>query len=215
MNFSHLSRSHRSVPLNVSPALRPDCRGYDITQTRKQGPVGYESLTHQDQLGVDDTSRVSEVVTRGMCGCKRGYRTKKARFNVPADVLQDLVCGAVLAQGQSRVRGTNLHVLLAVGDALADLVVHPTGGEVRERSGEWDFPTNGHACGDAHHVGLGNAHLEESVGERVLEGVHFQRTCQVSAKAHHIAVGLAGFKQALAEAGAGVFVLCGVEKDVM
>ena len=89
MNFSHLSGSHRSVPLNVSPALRPDCRGYDITQTRKQGPVGYESLTHQDQLGVDDTSRVSEVVTRGMCGCKRGYRTKKARFNVPADVLQD------------------------------------------------------------------------------------------------------------------------------
>ena len=82
--------------------------------------------------------------------------------------------GTILAQGQPRMRGTNLHVLLAVGDALSDLVIHPTRGEIGECPGEWDFPTDGHASCDPHHVGLGDADLEKTIREGALEGIHLQ-----------------------------------------
>jgi hypothetical protein len=55
------------------------------------------------------------------------------------DVLQDLVRGTVLTQRETRVAGADLHVLVGVGDALADLVVHAARAEVGEGAGEGDL----------------------------------------------------------------------------
>jgi hypothetical protein len=60
---------------------------------------------------------------------------------------------------------------------------------------------------DAHHVGFGDAHLDETLGEVLLEGVHLQRTGEVGAQGHHFRVGLAEFVQAGTEAAAGVLLV--------
>ena len=43
-----------------------------------------------------------------------------------AEILQDLVCGAVLTQGNTGMRGTNLHILFGIGNGLPYLIIYPT-----------------------------------------------------------------------------------------
>jgi hypothetical protein len=45
---------------------------------------------------------------------------------------------------------------------LPDLVVHAARAEVGEGAREGDLAPDGEARGNAHHVGLGDAHLEEA-----------------------------------------------------
>lgn len=114
--------------------------------------------------------------------------------------------GSVFAQGESGVRSADLDVFARVGYALADLVVHAGGGKIGEGAGEGDFPADGHAGGDADHVGFGDAYLEESVGMLGGEFVHFERTGQVGAQCDHIRVFIAQDGQRVAETAAGVVV---------
>ena len=117
-----------------------------------------------------------------------------------ANVLKNLVGRPVFSKGQSGMRSANLDVLFAVCDALANLIVHTPSGEIGKGPSEWNLSTDGHASRQPHHVGLGNANLEEPVGKGVLEGIHFQGACEVGTESHDIVIAFAGFEQTLAKA---------------
>ena len=58
---------------------------------------------------------------------------------------------------------------MSVGTGQVDLVEGTTGGERPEGVDEGDEALGAHACCDAHHVGLGDAALDELRGQRLLD----------------------------------------------
>ena len=104
--------------------------------------------------------------------------------------------------------GGNLHVGPAVGDFLAQLVIDAAGHEFGEGADEGNLAGDGEARGGTHHIGLGDAALDESFGELGREGIHLQGAFEVCRQGYYAAVGLSGPQEALTETAAGVFLTC-------
>ena len=102
------------------------------------------------------------------------------------------------------MRSADFDVLSGVGNGLANLVVNPSRGEIRERAREGDFTPNGHARGYPHHVGLCYAHLKETIRKGFLKSAHFQGPRQVGAKPDDVVIGLTCLQQAFTKAAARV-----------
>ena len=116
--------------------------------------------------------------------------------------------GTVLAQGDTCVGGCNLHIGLSVGDLLAHLVVHTAGDEFGKRADERNLARDGQSGGGAHHIGFGDAALDEAIREFGRKGVHLERTLKVCGEGHYAAVGLSGLQETHAKAAAGVLFTC-------
>ena len=121
-----------------------------------------------------------------------------------SDVFEDLVRRTIFAEGEACVRGADFYVFVRVGNALADLVVDPSGREVGKGSGERNPAANGEARGHTHHVCLSDSRLKEALGEFLGEGVHLERTGEVSTKCDDVGVAASEFEQAGSESAAGV-----------
>ena len=95
-------------------------------------------------------------------------RHEHAHVRKPAherNVLEHLMAAAVGADGDAGVRGGDLHVEVAVAHGVADLVVGATRSEHGERAGVGDMAGGREAGGHIHHVLLGDAAVEQTVGE--------------------------------------------------
>ena len=103
-------------------------------------------------------------------------------------VFHRLVRGAVLAEGDAGVGGSYLHVGVAIGNFLAELVIDAAGHEFGEGADERHLAGYGETGGGTDHIGLGNAALDESVGELCGESVHLQRTLEVRGHSNDPAV---------------------------
>ena len=114
--------------------------------------------------------------------------------------------GAVLADGDAGVRGADLDVQVRVGHRHADLVIDASGNETGERAGERHLAAQRQTGGDADHVGLRDAALDETLRIGRLEVAHLHASRDVSRQCENILVMLRGFHQAGAEPGTGVFL---------
>ena len=123
-------------------------------------------------------------------------------------VLHGLVRGTVLAEGDTRVGGGDLHIGLAVGDFLTDLVIDTAGHELREGADEGDLAGDGETGGGADHVGLGDAALDETLRELRGEGIHLEGALEVRGEGDDAAVRAARFEKTHAETAAGVLLAC-------
>ena len=121
------------------------------------------------------------------------------------DVLHRLVRGAVLAERDAGVRAANLDVLVAVGHDLAYLVVDAAGNELGEAPDEGHLATEAQTGGDADHIGLGDAALDEAPGEFLGEAVHLDAAFHVGAQRDDILVLAASLDKAFAHTGAQLF----------
>ena len=114
------------------------------------------------------------------------------------DVLDGLVAAAVLAHGHAGVGAADLHVELGIGDGVADLFIGPSCAEHSKRRAEGNQPHGRQACGDVHHVRLGNAAVEEALGIGGLEMLGHGGAGQVGVQHHHLLIGGAQLYQSLA-----------------
>ena len=114
------------------------------------------------------------------------------------DVLDALVAAAVLAHGHAGVGAADLHVELGIGDGVADLFIGPSCAEHSKRRAEGNQPHGRQACGDVHHVRLGNAAVEEALGIGGLEMLGHSGAGQVGVQHHHLLIGGAQLYQSLA-----------------
>ena len=121
-------------------------------------------------------------------------------------ILHGLVRGAILPEGNSRVRGCEFYVGIAIGDLLAHLVVDAAGHKFCERPAERNLAGEGEACRDAHHVGFGDAALDEPFGEFRGECIHLQGAFQVCRKGDYFWILASCQNQAGAESAAGIFL---------
>ena len=85
-----------------------------------------------------------------------------------------------------------------LGDRDADLVGRAAGGEGREGVGERHEAHGGQPRGDAGHVGLGDAYLEETLGEGRGEEVHLRGGGEVGVQADDALVALSERNERLA-----------------
>ena len=115
---------------------------------------------------------------------------------------------SVLAEGDSGVGRGNLYVGLAVCDFLANLVIYAAGDELGEGADKGNLPGDGKACGGADHIGLGNAALDESLGEFSREGVHLEGAFEVGGKGDYSGISFSGSEEPCSESAAGVFLSC-------
>ena len=122
------------------------------------------------------------------------------------DVLHGLVSGSVLTQRNAGMGRGNLHIGVAVGQLLTDLVVYTAGDKFCEGTHERNLAGEGQAGGGANHVGLRDAALDEALRELCCEGVHLKGTLEICGEGHDILVGLACLQKARAETAAGVFL---------
>ena len=113
--------------------------------------------------------------------------------------------GTVLAERDAGVRAANLHVFVAVGHDLANLVVDAAGDELGEAPDEGHLAAEREAGGDADHVGLGDAALDEALGELLGEAVHLDAAFDVGAQRHDILISAASLHKAFAHTGAQLF----------
>ena len=104
--------------------------------------------------------------------------------------------------------GGDLHVGLAIGHLLAELVVHAAGDEFGEGADEGDLARHGQAGRRAHHVGFGDAALDETFGEFGGEGIHLEGALEVCGEGDDPFVGPSGLQQARTETAAGVLFTC-------
>ncbi len=112
--------------------------------------------------------------------------------------------GAVFAQGEARVRRTDFDVLVRIGDALANLVVHASGREVGKGSGERNPAANSEAGGHAHHVCLGDSGLKKAVGKLLGKGVHLERAREVGTKGDDVGIAASEFQKSCAKSASRV-----------
>ena len=113
------------------------------------------------------------VVIAGIDHCHTGQH-----FHKP-DIFENLVGGAVFTERQTGMRCANFHIFVGIGDALADLIVHPSGGKIGEGASKGNITSGGESGSSAHHIGFCNTGLKKALGEGVAEGIHHQRTGQV------------------------------------
>ena len=88
---------------------------------------------------------------------------------------------------------------------LANLVIDATGDELGEATDERHLAAERETSGDADHVGLGDAALDEALGELLGEAVHLDAAFHVGAQGDDILILAASLYQALAHAGAQFF----------
>ena len=130
------------------------------------------------------------------------------------DVFQNLV-GPIFTQGQTCVGCTNFDVLFRVSNALANLVIHPSGGKIGKCACE------GHSCRQwsslPRHPSCWPRQCQPGRidWEGIFEGIHFQRACQVGTEADNLVIGLSSFKKTLAKPRPRVFGFGGIECDVV
>jgi len=82
------------------------------------------------------------------------------------EVLDALMGRAVFADGQAAVAAHDLDVQMRVADGVAHLLPGAAGCEHGEGVDKGLVAAERHAAGDADHVGLGDAHVEEALGMR-------------------------------------------------
>ena len=122
-----------------------------------------------------------------------------------ADIFEDLVRSTVFAQRQAGMAGTYLHVFIAVGDALPNLVVDAARGEVSKGGRHRNFSGGSQTGGNAHHVGFGNTTLYETVGVSIDKVFGLHGTAQVGGEHNDVIVLIAGGFEAGTEAVTGGF----------
>ena len=149
-------------------------------------------------VGNGNSRSLRLVVVRG-----NDYRHARKHFHQP-DVFENLVRSTVFAQGKARVGSANLHVLVGVSNALANLIINAPGREVCKGAGERNPAPDGQPRCHAHHVCLGDACLKEALWEFLGKGVHFKRASEVGAKGNDLGVAASEFKQAGAKTAPGI-----------
>ena len=100
---------------------------------------------------------------------------------------------AILAHGDAGMGGGNLDVEVGVGAGHTDLVVHAARDEARESTGKGNLATQRQTCGNANHVGLRNAGLDESFRKFFDEIAHLQTANHIGTKGKDIGIFAAGF----------------------
>ena len=106
------------------------------------------------------------------------------------------------------VGGGNLHIGIAIGHFLADLVVHAAGDKLCEGADEGNLSGDGEAGGGAHHIGFGDAALDKALREFGGEGVHLEGALEVCRHGYYALIGLSGLQKAYSKPAAGVFLSC-------
>ena len=125
-------------------------------------------------------------------------------------ILDALVGGAVLAHGQAAVGANDLDVQAGVSHAVADLLPGPPGGEHGEGVDKGLLAAGGQASGDADHVGLGDAHVKETVGVLGPETLGHGGAGQVGVQDYQVRLLGSQFFQGLAVSGPCRDLLCHV-----
>ena len=120
-----------------------------------------------------------------------------------ADILQNLVGSPVLPERQTGVTSTYLDVLIAVGDALADLVVDAARAEVSKGGRQRDFPARSQSGSHTHHIGFRDTHLNEAIRVGIDEVLGFHGAAQVGSQHDDFVVLVAGGFESGTEAVAG------------
>jgi hypothetical protein len=175
----------------------PQALGNPVVDARRLGPA--EAHVHRPVealIGLDH-SRVRLVVIGRDHDLHLRHRAHQR------EVLDHLVRGAVLAEGDAAVGGADPNLEPVVGDAEADLVVGARAGEDREGGGVRNLAGGGEAAGDRHHVRLGGPDVEEALGELLPELHRLGRDREVGVERddlrvalpeghERVAVGLAG-----------------------
>ena len=118
------------------------------------------------------------------------------------DVLVALVGGAVLANGDARVGGTDLHRQVRVADGVAHDLVGTTGREHGKGAGKGLVARGGNAGGHAHEVALGDANVKEALGVGGLELAGLRGGGKVRVQDHKVIVLGGQLDERLAVAGA-------------
>ena len=88
---------------------------------------------------------------------------------------------------------------------LAYLVIDAAGDELGEAPDEGHLAAEAQTGGDADHIGLGDAALDEALGEFLGEAVHLDAAFHVGAQRHDILVLAASLDKAFAHTGAQLF----------
>ena len=109
-----------------------------------------------------------------------------------------LMGGAVLADGDAAVGADDLDVQMGIGDGVADLLVRAAGSEDGEGVGKGLQTGGSHARGNADHVILRDAAVEEALGISGPEVLRLSGHGQVCVQDHQLGVLLGKFYQGLA-----------------
>ena len=120
-----------------------------------------------------------------------------------AKVLDALVGRAVLADGQAAVRADDLHVQARIRDGVAHLLEGTAGSKHGKGVGKRHFAAGRQTGGHAHHVALGNAHVEKAI--RIGLGKALGHGCagQVRIQDHQLGILLGQGDNSLAICAAG------------
>ena len=143
----------------------------------------------------------------GVAGYQNGHVGHNAH---QGNVFHGLMAAAVLAHAQSAVAARHLDVGVDVGNAVADLLVGAAGGEHGERVDEGLEAAQAHTGGDADHIGLGDAHIKETLRAGGLEELRHGRAGEVCVEADKIGifVGQGGERLAVSLTGCDFFSHC-------
>ena len=115
-----------------------------------------------------------------------------------AHILKGHMGAAVDLGGDAGICADDLDVLFAVSDRDEDLVIAATGRERAERGAEGDLAAGRKPGGNADHIRLGDAYVEEAVGVRLLERTGLDAIHQVRLDDDDPRVGRRHFDQAVA-----------------
>ena len=117
---------------------------------------------------------------------------------------------AVLAHGHAAVGRADLHIQMGVADGVADLLISTSGSEHGKGGSKGDQAAGGQSRRHAHHIRLGDAAVEMTVGVRFGKHAGFRGACQVGVQHHNVLMLRAQGNQptAVALAGGHFFDFC-------
>ena len=97
------------------------------------------------------------------------------------------MAAAVLAEGYAGMGHAELDVEVRIGNAVSDLL-KATAGEHRKGAGKGDIAHGGQTCRHVYHVCLGNAGVEETLGELIRKGCGHRGVCKVCGQRYYLVV---------------------------
>ena len=152
-----------------------------------------------DVLGRRDGRHFGLVVVAGIENHHVGQHLHQS------EVFHHLVRCAVLTHSDASVRSSDFDIQVGICHRHADLVIHTTRNEPGECAGERNLAAQCQTCGNADHVGLRDAALDETFRMGCLEIAHLHAPRDIRCEYEDVFVVLRRFYQAGSEPRTGVF----------
>ena len=102
---------------------------------------------------------------------------------------------AVLAHGNARMGGADLHIQMGIADGIAHLLIGTSGREHGKGAGEGNLSHSSETRRNSHHVAFRNTAVDVAVGKYLLERIRLRSICQVRIQNHQVRILCAEFRK--------------------